>query len=372
MEKRPRIVDFSTHLAGPMASHLLAELGADVIKVERPEIGDGNRGLEPMIQGKGMLHWALNSGTRSLVADARSDHWPSIVAACARWADAVIVGLRPIDAARRGLDFASLRRSNPNIVYCLISGYGEEGPWKDNRAHGQTLDAFAGLVPVEWRGGMPRTPAGWRSTGTTLGGVFGALGVMAGIHRRDVGGGAQHVSVSIWASALWWSWRDATCLLNNGEPWSEYREMGTRYSMYPTSDDRALIIAPTEKIAWTEFCNALALPEPWKTHGSWEASGMDHGDGPEYEHERKIIADTMRRSTFKFWIEVLQKAGIPYAPVLSIEEALASAHAASQGVVRSTMGTEENVRLMTSPLRIPDHAATQVGVSNPEPDSARA
>ncbi|MEY2446953.1 MAG: hypothetical protein QOH79_429, partial [Acidimicrobiaceae bacterium] len=173
-DERLRIVDFSTHLSGPIASHLLTELGADVIKIERPIIGDGNRGDNPKIHGQGIFHVAANSGVRSLHVSTRSPQWPDVVAGAARWADAVIVGARPQDARKRGLDFASIQQINPRIVYCLISGYGETGPWRGYSAHGQTIDALAGMATVEWRDGLPETPKGWRSTGSTLAGVFGA------------------------------------------------------------------------------------------------------------------------------------------------------------------------------------------------------
>src|ERR1700749_5076919 len=124
LKPRMRIADFSTHLSGPMASHLLAEAGADVIKVEHPVFGDGNRGMSPKIAGTGDFHIGLNSGARSLALSSRSPHWHDVIAACARWADAVIVGSRPVDARRRGLDFASIAAANPSIVYCSVSGYG--------------------------------------------------------------------------------------------------------------------------------------------------------------------------------------------------------------------------------------------------------
>ena len=119
---------------------------------------------------------ALNAGARSLTTNVGSDEWPEIVAATARWADAVVVGARPIDAVRRGLDFDTMRAHNPRIVYCALSGFGEDGPWKDYTAHGQTMDTWAGLLETEqWPGEIqPRTRPGWRTAGTTLGGIFAA------------------------------------------------------------------------------------------------------------------------------------------------------------------------------------------------------
>src|ERR1700754_984894 len=137
-----RIVDFSTHLSGPLASHLLTELGADVVKVENPRNGDGNRGNVPLIRGAGMMHLALNSGARSLAVDRRSDDWDATLAAAAGWADAVLVGSRPKDARKRGMDFETLAKANPELIYVSLSGFGDQGPWKDYTAHGQTIDAL--------------------------------------------------------------------------------------------------------------------------------------------------------------------------------------------------------------------------------------
>lgn len=349
-ELRPRVVDFSTHLSGPLASHLLAELGADVVKVEPPRVGDGNRGLDPLINGRGMFHLATNSGTRSLSISAKSPRWPEVIAAAAKWADAVIVGSRPTDAAKRGLDFASLSRHNPRLTYCLLSGFGLVGPWKDYLAHGQTIDALAGAVDVAWDDGVPTTVPGWRSTGTPLAGVFGALAVLAGIARAGREDRPQHVSVSLWASAMWWNWRDLNSLANLDEPWHDYQDLGTRYAMFPTSDGRALLVAPIEEKFWVRFCELAELPPGWSGFGSWARSGMDFGKGPEYDHERAVIADKMRTRTLAEWWELLEKAEIPFAPVLTLKEALESDHAQAEGILASTAVGGAPARVVASPI----------------------
>jgi crotonobetainyl-CoA:carnitine CoA-transferase CaiB-like acyl-CoA transferase len=340
-------------MSGPMASHLLTELGAEVIKVENSRVGDGNRGATPLIAGSGFLHVALNPGTRSLTIDRRSPHWDTVLAACSRWADAVIVGTRPKDARARGMDFASLQRANPSLIYCMISGFGDTGPWQDYLAHGQTIDALAGRVAVEWVDGLPQTVEGWRSAGTTLAGVFAALGVLAAVHRRDQGHTeAQYVSVSLWQAAMWWNWRDLNQLRNEQETWNEYRDLGTRYSMYPTADGRAILVAPSERKFWERFIDLTGLPQDWKGHGSWSASGMDHGAGPAYAHERQVIAERMRTRRLEDWVKTLEAAEIPFAPVLSLEEALNSEHARANGVMRPTTIGDRRVEIAAAPVRI--------------------
>lgn len=353
MSRSPRVVDFSTHMSGPLAGHLLCELGADVVKIENPSSGDGNRVLEPLIAGRGLFHAQLNAGARSLTVSTRSPDWPEIVAACARWADAVIIGSRPVDARRRSLDFASLIRHNPDLVYCSISGYGDRGPWRDLPAHGQTIDALAGLVPVvSDAAGNPTTRPGWRSTGAALAGVFGALGVYAGLHRRTVGGGSQFVTTSLWGAAMWWSWRDLDALANLGEPWNDYGDLGTRYSMYWTADDRVILACPIERRFWEQFCDLLELPTGWKANGSWGASGMDFGAGAQHAHERPVIAERMRGRTMAEWTEALTAAEIAFAPVLTTAEALASDHADAVGVLRPAEVAGAPVRIAAAPLHV--------------------
>jgi crotonobetainyl-CoA:carnitine CoA-transferase CaiB-like acyl-CoA transferase len=353
-----KVVDFSNHLSGPMAAHLLVEIGADVLKVEHPKIGDGNRGNEPLIAGAGDLHVGLNAGARSIAVSTHSPHWPTVVAACASWADAVIVGARPSDAARRGLDFASLQKANPEIVYCLISGYGLVGPWADYKAHGQNMDALAGRVDLEWVDGKPETQLGWRSAGTSLAGVFGALGALAGVIRRDRGGGAQFVHTSIWNTAMWWNWRDINTLANLGHGWNEYQSLGARYGMYRTSDDRALLVCPLEQKFWEAFCDVAELPAEYRGRGDWTHS-MDFGS----DDEIPVIAARIATKSLDDWTNILHEAEVPFAPVLTLEEALDSDHAKINQVVRGTTVNDSAVKVAASPVQFHDD---EQGAMNPD------
>jgi len=349
---RLKIVDFSTHMSGPLASQLLSQLGADVVKIENPRVGDGNRGLLPLIHGVGMFHHALSSGARSAAVDRKSPDWPRVVAAAAAWADVVIVGSRPSDSARRGLDFASLVKSNPNLVYCAISGYGEAGPWQDITAHGLNPDAFAGLVPTEWSDNIPAPIPSYQSIGAPLSGVFAALGILAALRERDQGGGARYVHCSLWEAAMWFSWRNLATFANLGEPWPAYRDLGSRYAMYGTSDHRAILVCPVERHFWERFCDLAQLPEGWKSVGDWSVSGMYNGTGPEQAEERRQIQARISERTLAEWIAKLNGAEIPFAPVLTIAESLASEHAVANGVMRAERFDGREVSIPSIPVRV--------------------
>jgi crotonobetainyl-CoA:carnitine CoA-transferase CaiB-like acyl-CoA transferase len=356
-----RIVDFSTHISGPLATHLLTELGATVIKVENPRYGDGNRdGDGQVIGGVGMFHAALNSGARSMTVDRHSAEWPEIIAACARWADAVVVGARPSDARKRGMDFATMVAANPRIIYCALSGFGDEGPWRNLPAHGQTIDAYAGLLRLTDDLDAPETVPGWRTAGTTLGGVFAAMGVLAALHRRPSLDRAQYVSVPIWQTAMWWSWRDSAMLANTGQPWLDYGDLGSRYAFYTASDDRALLLAPTEKRFWEPFCDLLGLDDR-KAVGDWAGSGMCYGQGPEFDAERIAIRERVRTRTRDEWTKLLEAADIPFAPAYSLQDALESEHAQVNGVLRSTTTDAGTVRIPAIPVRFAADDKSVVG-----------
>jgi crotonobetainyl-CoA:carnitine CoA-transferase CaiB-like acyl-CoA transferase len=348
-----RVVDFSSHVSGPMASHLLVTVGAQVIKVENPRVGDGNRGIEPLIHGEGDMHVGLNPGTRSLAVSTHSPHWNDVVSACVRWADGVIVGARPVDAERRGLDFAALLKVDPQLVYCLITGYGLQGPFAEYTAHGQNIDALAGNVEVEWVDGAPVTRPGWRSAGTTLAGVFGALGLLAGVIRRDRGEGPQFVHTSIWNAAIWWNWRDVNTLANTGRRWTDYADRGSRYAMYATSDRGVLLLCPIERRFWEVFVDLVELPNEWRAKGDW-THGMHFGD----EEERPIIAEKIRQRSREQWTKLLERSGIPFAPVLTLEEVIENEHALRNGVLQHTMVKGLPTRLATSPVQLYPDAYT--------------
>jgi crotonobetainyl-CoA:carnitine CoA-transferase CaiB-like acyl-CoA transferase len=344
-----KLVDFSTHLSGPLASHLLHELGAEVLKIENVHDGDGNRGMDPKIDGRGMFHVSLGGGARSLAISKRSPHWPEVVQAAVEWADAVMVGGRPEDVAKLGLAYEDLAKHNERLVYCLISGYGEAGPWRSYPAHGQQPDALAGLLPVDWIDGLPETPPRWRSTCTTLAGTMAALGVMAGLRRAEREERPQYVHASLWGAAVWWNWRDLNTYASLGEGWPDYRVMGSRYAMYPTADDRAILLCPIERKFWESTCEMLDLPDELRERGDWERSRMDFGLGPVYDGEREAIAAAMRKRPLEEWVAELEQRGIPFAPILTWTEAMESEHAAANGVMRETTTVAGNKAMVAAP-----------------------
>lgn len=326
----PRVVDFSTHFSGPLASRELVNLGADVIKVERPKHGDGNRAIGAQVAGASGVHHALSAGTRSIVLDRRSDSWASGVEALVATADVVIVGARPEDAADRGLDFEHLVRVKPDLVYCAVTGFGEDGPWSARPAHGLQPDLMAGVVSVRDQDGLPAIPDDYKAHGTALAGLWAALGVMSALLRRERSGGAQYVSISIWEAALAWMWREGVNDLNGLPQRPAFQALGSRYRLYSGSDGAAVLVCPIEEKFWVRFVDIVGLPAEWRSRGSWE-SGADYGSGR--DDEVAAIAERIGTRPAAEWEDVLAEAGVPVALVRGVGDAYRSPQAAARGSV---------------------------------------
>lgn len=345
----PRVVDFSTHFSGPMASRALVHFGADVVKVENPRGGDGNRQVGHPFAGSSDVHHALNAGTRSITLDRRSPSWSVVVEALAGWADVVIVGARPEDARKRGVDAETLLAVNPELVYCSVTGYGEDGPWSGMPAHGLQPDVMAGLVEVEWHDRMPRVPASYQAHGTALAGIWAAVGIQAALLRRLRGESGQVVTVSMWEAALSWMWREAQAGLNDLPSRPAFQAMGSRYRMYACGDHRVLLICPIERKYWERFVDIVGLPDSYRDTGSWER-GADYGAGR--DDEAVAIADTLATRPAAEWEALFAEEGIPAAMVRTVREAVDTDHARHLGVHTSVPLPEGSYAVPLTPVSV--------------------
>jgi crotonobetainyl-CoA:carnitine CoA-transferase CaiB-like acyl-CoA transferase len=366
------VLDLSSHLSGPIAANLLGWLGGDVIKLERPGLGDGNRAgsvpdqVVPQAHGESIYHIALNIGARSLAVDKRSPAWPAVLETCVRWADVVIVGGRVADAVKRGIDFATLVAINPRLVYVSITGYGENGPLAGVPAHGQNPDAFAGLVPIVDGDDGPRTARGWRPAGTTGAGMSAALGAMAGLARLERTNTAQFVSTSLWHAAMWWGWRDHTTMANAGTTFREFAEFGPRYAVYRTADDKHLLVAPIEQKFWRAFCAATGL-DTLSDVGDWSGGALYFGTGPD-DPERAAIAEALARQTLAHWCEALAAADIPFAPISSLQDAIESEHVRAERFLATVPYRDGEVSALRAPVALGNLHDEPAGPLRPPPD----
>jgi len=323
-----RVVESS--LLGPAAigTHL-ADLGAEVVKVESPA-GDYVRQMTwPIIEGVSLLHLHINRGKKSLTLDLKTPEAVEVYRDLARWADVVIEAMRPGSLARRGLGYEQLRELNPRLVFCNVSGYGMTGPYKDLPAHGIAFDTWAGIVsPATDEEGFAYLPE-HASIGMHAGPLFGALGVLAAVIRaRETGRGCMlEVGQSDAAAYMDWyrseSWlayrRPEDEVTGNAADDYERRAPGTagmregvRYQVYESADGYVLFMA-SEQAFWKNFCACVGRMDLFER---WPGSKYaDHARGNrELQAELREIFRT--RPTAE-WIRLAERENFPVAPVNS-------------------------------------------------------
>jgi crotonobetainyl-CoA:carnitine CoA-transferase CaiB-like acyl-CoA transferase len=321
-----RIIESS--LLGPAAitTHL-ADLGAEVIKVESPS-GDYIREMTwPIINGVSLLHLHINRGKQSITLDLKQSEGVEIYRELVRGADVVVEAMRPGSLAKLGLGYQELRRENEKLVFINISGYGMTGPYRNLPAHGIAFDTWAGLVnPTYDDDGfcyIPEHP----SMGMHAGPLFGALGILAAVLRaRETGSGCMmEIGQSDAAAYMDWyrseSWkayeRPESEVTGNKADNYERRAPGTagmkegvRYQMYDSSDGQVLFMA-SEQAFWKNFCEGVERMELFE---KWPGSKFaDHARGN--RELQAILRDVFKTKTSEEWIEFSNTHNTPIAPV---------------------------------------------------------
>jgi crotonobetainyl-CoA:carnitine CoA-transferase CaiB-like acyl-CoA transferase len=320
-----RIVESS--LLGPAAITLhLADLGAEVIKVESPG-GDYIREMTwPIVEGVSLMHLHVNRGKKSIVLDLRKPEAVAVYLDLVRDADVVVEAMRPGSLAKRGLGFEELRRVNPKLVFCNISGYGETGPYKDLPAHGIAFDTWAGIVGVaKDEEGFSYIPE-HASIGIHAGPLIGALAILAAVIRaRATGeGSALELGQSDAAAYMDWyrieSWkayeRPADVVTGNKSddyvrraPGTAGMKEGVRYQIYESSDGHVLFMA-SEQAFWKNFCDAVGRPELFER---WPGSKYaDHARGN--RELQRALREIFETKTSAEWIRFGGEKNFPVAP----------------------------------------------------------
>jgi crotonobetainyl-CoA:carnitine CoA-transferase CaiB-like acyl-CoA transferase len=323
-----RIVEVSMLGPGNLTTHL-ADLGADVIKVEPPQGDYGRRMTWPIVEGVSLLFLHISRGKKSIVLDLRTDAGRDAFLELVRDADAVVEAMRPGGLDRRGLGFDELRKVNPKIVFCTISGYGATGPYRDMPSHGIAYDVWAGIVQPEVDAdGFAFMPE-HVSIGINVGPVFGALGLLAGVLRaRESGEGCQiEIAQSDAAAAVDWlrseTWRayerpESEVTGNEADdferraPGTGGMEAGVRYQFYATTDGHILFMA-SEREFWKNYCEGIGQPELFER---WP--GSQYGDHARNNTElRVILRDEFAKRSTQEWLAFGLEHNTPIAPANS-------------------------------------------------------
>jgi crotonobetainyl-CoA:carnitine CoA-transferase CaiB-like acyl-CoA transferase len=317
-----RVLDVTTSIAGPYCAQILAALGADVIKVERPDTGDDGRAWGPPFwNGESVIFLSANAGKRSLALSLRDERGRTALLRLADSADVFLQSLRPGLAERLGLGPDLLRARNPRLVYCSLGAYGRVGPLREEPGYDALMQAAGGLISVTGEPGRPgvRVGSSLIDQGT---GTWAALGVLAALLEREQTGAGSLVDVSLYETALGYVGYHLAGYLADG---TVPRGQGTRfpmvapYQVFPTRDGELMIAGGNDRI-FAAICDALGLPEL--------ARDPRFRTNPERVANRDALYDLLvaRLATDDTagWLERLRAAGVPAAPVADVADIVAS------------------------------------------------
>jgi len=344
-----RVLDFTRLIPGAYATAKLADLGADVIKVEQPPQGDYMRMLPPLMDGLSVLYLVLNRNKRSVLIDLSSEEGRLQFEKLVKTADVFIEGGRPGAAARSGADYESLKKIKADIIYCSISGYGQNGPYSDLPSHGANMDAAAGHVDIQPReDGTADIPNIRVFMASQSGGTHAALAIAAALHKRQTTGDGCYLDVGCWDGAVSWLYGNLTSMLNTGEAFPGSEGMGPKYGAYQTSDSRWMMIALIEPKFWTRFAEASGRPD-LASHVDAD-SKADFGD----ENLRELISEHIGTRTQNEWVEFAVKEQLPMSPVLSPQDLLDNDHVRARELFTETPHprSESKVTVVALPIKV--------------------
>jgi CoA:oxalate CoA-transferase len=312
------VIDFSQFLSGPSASLRLADMGAEVIKIERPDGGDICRQLyvsDVKIEGESTIFHAINRNKKSLAADLKNPRDLEKIKTLIRQADVVMHNFRPGVMERIGLDYATVRELNPSVVYAEVNGYGEEGPWKDLPGQDLLLQAVSGLAWLSNDQQRPPTPMGVAVV-DIMAGTHITQGILTALYRRGISGEGALVQVSMFESILDFQFEVLTCHYNDGHELpvrssvnSGHAYIAAPYGIYRTADGY-LALAMANILVLGELLGCAPL-----------AAFTDSRDWfSKRDAIKQLLADHLLTGTTAAWLAILEKADIWCAPVLNYDE----------------------------------------------------
>jgi crotonobetainyl-CoA:carnitine CoA-transferase CaiB-like acyl-CoA transferase len=327
-----RVVDVTTSIAGPFCAEILAALGAEVVKVERPDTGDDGRHWGPPFwNGEGAMFLSVNAGKRSLAVSLRDERGREVVHRLAARADVFVQSMRPGLAGALGLGADELRAGNPGLVYCSVGAYGHTGPLSAEPGYDALMQAAGGLISMTGEPGRPGVRVG--SSLIDMGtGMWSALGIVAALLERERTGDGAVVDTSLYETALAYVGYHLVGYLADGTVPSGQGTvfpMVAPYQVFPTSDGELMIAGGNDRL-YAALCGVVGLPEL--------VSDSRFATNPDRVRNREelvsILSERLRERTTHEWHEALREAGVPAAPVANVEDVVLSEQTEALGLLQ--------------------------------------
>lgn len=323
MKRKPldgiTILDLTRLFPGPMCTLHLADMGADVIKIEDTVVGDYARSIPPIQNNNSYFFNAVNRNKKSVAIDFTKPKGKDLFLKLAQKADVVIESFRPGVVKKLGIDYESVKAINPHIIYCAITGYGQTGPYSHKAGHDMNFAAYSGIL--HRNGKTPVIPN--FQIGDIVGGALNAaMGILAALVQQKTSGEGQYIDVSMLDGVL----AHTAPAMAQAQFSDDNFLTGTLpcYSIYPTQDNKHIALAALEFKFWERFCTAIERPDLISQHMT---------SGEQAEKVFQELTSIFKSNTRDYWITLLNNSDCCISPVLSINEALTN----EQVIARNTV-----------------------------------
>ncbi|MCL5040373.1 MAG: CoA transferase [Firmicutes bacterium] len=358
-----KVLDLSRVLAGPYCTLVLADLGAEVIKVEVPGVGDDARSFGPFLQGESAYFMSLNRNKKSIILNLKDEAGRGIFRRLVTQFDVLVENFRPGTMAKLGLGYEELARVNPGLIYTAISGFGQTGPYRDRPAYDIVVQGMGGIMSITGEpGGIP-TRVG-ASLGDITAALFAVTGILAALHQRGLTGEGQLVDVAMLDGQV--------AILENAIARYEVMgqvpgPLGNRHpSITPFTSVRAadgwLIIAIGNDSLWKRFCRLIERPE-LADDPRFATNPARTDNWPELE---RILAGIFGARPVAQWLPVLEEAGIPCGPINDIARVVADPQVQAREMIwEMTHPVAGKLKMAGSPIKL--SGAEKGGIRLPAP-----
>ena len=328
-----RVIELAHIMAGPVCGLMLADLGADVIKVEKASGDDSRRFVPPEINGEPAAFLMMNRNKRGIALDLKTQEGCEVLKRLVKHADVLIENYRRGTMEKLGLGYEELKKINPGLIYCEISGFGRTGPYKDRGGFDLVAQGMSGLMDITGEANRGPVKVGAPVSDTTAG-ILGAMGCLAAYAHKQKTGEGQKVDTSLFEAAITHTyWQSAICFATGSSP----GRMGTAhplnapYQTFETKDSWINVGAANQR-NWERLLECISAPElgedPRFAQNSARMTNLDALVG--------VLTAHFKKRTSKEWLEIFENAGIPAGPVLTIEEMHADPQVIARDMVPET------------------------------------
>lgn len=365
-----RVLDFTRVLAGPYCTMILADLGADVVKVEQPETGDDARHFGPFLpSGTSGYFASINRGKRSIAIDLKADEDRPMLEQLIASADVLVENFRPGTMDRFGLGSATLREKYPELIYASLSGFGHTGSETNRPAYDVIVQALSGLMSVTGEG-----PGKFVRVGTSIGdiltGMYGAIAILAALNDRQTTGKGSVIDIAMLDSTVA-ALENAICRFSvTGDVPHPLGGRHPSIAPFQTFDaaDKPLVVAAGNDALWQRLCEVLDIPET-----ATDSRFINNGKRTENHAAMEfVLSAAFHQRSRDDWLERLSAAGIPAAPIRDVAEVVGDSHLASRGMLHRMLdGDGREFVAPGSPLRM-NNAVPPLSKNAPGLDGHRA